>query len=52
MKLATFDAGRVGRLDGDGDGAKQIGVLRIHVVPWAAARDTPPCTTDPYSTAN
>ena len=46
MKLATFNAGRVGRLDGDGDGddAKHIGVLRNHLVPWAAAHDTPPCT--------
>ena len=53
MKLATFDAGRVGRLDGDGHGdhAKHIGVLRNHLVPWAA-HDTPPYTTDLYSTTN
>ena len=52
MKLAPFDAGRVGRLDGDGDNAKHIGALRNHVVPWAAAHDTPPYTTDLYSTTS
>jgi 2-keto-4-pentenoate hydratase/2-oxohepta-3-ene-1,7-dioic acid hydratase in catechol pathway len=28
-----------------------VGVLRNHVVPWAAAHDTPPYSTDLYSPA-
>jgi hypothetical protein len=28
-----------------------IGVLRNHVVPWSAAHDTPPYSTDLYSSA-
>jgi len=26
-----------------------VGVLRNHVVPWSAAHDTPPYSTDLYS---
>jgi 2-keto-4-pentenoate hydratase/2-oxohepta-3-ene-1,7-dioic acid hydratase in catechol pathway len=29
-----------------------VGVLRNHVVPWSAAHDTPPYTTDLYSSTN
>jgi 2-keto-4-pentenoate hydratase/2-oxohepta-3-ene-1,7-dioic acid hydratase in catechol pathway len=29
-----------------------VGVLRNHVVPWSAAHDTPPYTTDLYSSTS
>jgi 2-keto-4-pentenoate hydratase/2-oxohepta-3-ene-1,7-dioic acid hydratase in catechol pathway len=29
-----------------------VGVLRNHVVPWSAAHDTPPYSTDLYSSTN